>query len=79
MPSKTKQTKVLDQREVYCKVMQGDGWLIPTPHPTSHPLKKTQIPEGFQESSFKGKLKEEHGQLLQTAWSQNPLFLKLPL
>ena len=63
MPSKTKQTKVLEQSEVYCKVMQGDGWLIPIPHPTPYPprQKKTQIPEGFQERIFKGKLKEGHG------------------
>ena len=47
---------------------RGGGWLVP---------RKPQIPEGFQQSTFKGKVREGRGWLLETSWCWNPLFLQL--
>ena len=38
---------------------------------------KTEFLEGFQQSTFTGKVREGCGQLLQTSWCRNPLFLQL--
>ena len=50
----------LEQRKVYCRAMQGDMKTL----------------EGFWQSTFKGKVSERHGQLLQTS-CQIPLLLEL--
>ena len=42
----------LEQRKVYCRTVQGDGWLCP-PNP--------ELLEGFQQSTFEGRVKEGHG------------------
>ena len=59
----------LDQKKVYCMAKNKEtGDLCP------------QIPElleGFQQSTFKGKLREVHNKLLLTSQCRNPLFLQL--
>ena len=40
----------LEEREVYCRAVQGEWGLMP-PNP--------ELPEGFQQSIFKGKVREE--------------------
>ena len=57
----------LEQRKVYCRAVQGDRWLMP-PNP--------ELPKGFQQSIFKGKVREGCGLLLQISWFWNPLFLQ---
>ena len=53
MPSKDQTNQRSGAEWGLCKVLQGDGWLIPTPHHT-HPYlpKNTQIPEGFLGKHF---------------------------
>ena len=36
-----------------------------------------ELPKGFQQSIFKGKVRKGRGWLLQTSWCRNPLFLQL--
>ena len=43
----------LEQRKVYCRTMQGDGLLVPKKYP--------ELLKGFQQNTFKGKLRERHG------------------
>lgn len=52
-----------EQRKVYCRGMQEDRWLVPP-----------RVLEGFQQSSYKGKVRGGHGWLLQTSQCRNPLF-----
>lgn len=42
----------LELRKVYCRTVQGDGWLCP-PNP--------ELLEGFQQSTFEGRVKEGRG------------------
>ena len=46
-PNKLKH-RSLEQRNVYCKAMQGDE--------VAHALKSLGLPEGFQQSTFKGQV-----------------------
>ena len=48
----------LEQRKVYCRALQEDGWLI---------LETPKFPESLQQSPFLGKVREGHGELLQTS------------
>ena len=53
--------------------MQGElEYLVP-------PRKNSKFLEGFQQSTFKGQVSEGHGELLQTSWCWNPLFLQLSM
>ena len=45
----------LEQINVYCRALQGDGWFLPYSNP-----------KGFQQSVLKGKMREGHGWLVQT-------------
>ena len=53
MPSKDQTNQRSGAEWGLCKVLQGDGWLFPTPHHT-HPYlpQNTQIPEGFLGKHF---------------------------
>ena len=69
--NEAKQTKrqSLEQRKVYCRVTQGDGWLVAPKYP--------ELPQPKLQSIFKGKVREVRGWFLQISWCTNPLFLKL--
>ena len=53
----------------------GERWVT---RDSLNPL-NPQLFEGVSAKHFKGKVKEQHGSLLQTSWCQNPLFLQLSL
>ena len=44
-----------EQRKVYCRTMQGGRWLRPQKNP--------ELPEGFWQSIFKGKVSEGGGRV----------------
>ena len=50
-----------------CKELGGSGSKVP------------ELPEGFQQSRFKGQVREGHGWWLQSSWCRNPLFLQLSM
>ena len=54
-----------EKRKVYSWPRKQTGGQCPT------------LLEGFQQSSFQGKVREGHGQFLQTSWCQDPLSLQL--
>lgn len=42
----------LEQRKIHCRAVQGDRWL-------TLPSKYPEIPEGFQQGTFKSQMREE--------------------
>ena len=59
-------SRSLEQRRVYCRDLRGDRWLLP---------KKPQLLKGFQQSIFKGQVREGRGRLLQTSGCRDPFLL----
>lgn len=56
----------LELRDVYCRAMQGDGWLRIPKYP--------KLPESKLQSTSKGQVREGRGWLQQTSWGRNPVF-----
>ena len=68
-PNKPKHQS-LELRKIYCRVMQGDGWIVSL---------NAKLLKEFQQSTFKGKVREGHDWLLPSSWYRNPLFLQLSM
>ena len=68
-------TSVLPMKTQDWSPLGWTGWISLQPKGLC-PL-KLQLQEGFQQSIFKGQVREELGWLLQTSWPRNPLLLQL--
>ena len=68
-------TSVLPMKTQEWSPLRWTAWISLQPKGLC-PL-KLQLPEGFQQSIFKGQVREEPGWLLQTSWPKNPLLLQL--
>ena len=68
-------TSVLPMKTQEWSPLRWTAWISLQPKGLC-PL-KLQFREGFQQSIFKGQVREEPGWLLQTSWPKNPLLLQL--